>query len=175
LDELKEKHGSDKEALSKSMMELYRHEKVNPLASCLPMLIQLPILIALYNVLFKGFDASTLGQLYTFVHNPGSINTSFLGIVDLAKNNVWLAVLAGVLQFFQTRQLMRRQPPKQVRKSEGALDESMLASMNKSMMYFMPIVTVVIGAKLPGGLTLYWVTVNLFSILQQWWVFRKKV
>jgi YidC/Oxa1 family membrane protein insertase len=83
-------------------------------------------------------------------------------------------VLAGILQFFQTRMLMQRQPPKTVAKTEGAKDESMLASMNKSMMYMMPIMTVLIGMKLPGGLTLYWVTVTVFSIVQQWWVFKGK-
>lgn len=174
LDALKAEHGTDKEALSKAMMKLYQDEKVNPLASCLPILIQLPVLIALYQVLFHGFDATALNQLYTFIKNPGDINTIFLGLIDLEKNNLWLAVLAGVLQFFQTRMLMQRQPPKAVAKTEGAKDESMLASMNKSMMYMMPIMTVLIGMKLPGGLTLYWVTVTVFSIVQQWWVFKGK-
>lgn len=174
LDVLKKEHGDDKEGLSKAMMALYQEEKVNPLASCLPILIQLPILIALYRVLLHGLDESALTGLYPFIHNPGHINNIFLGIIDLGKNNLWLALLSGALQFFQTRMLMQRQPPKQVAKTAGAQDESMLASMNKSMMIFMPIITVVIGMKLPGGLTLYWVTVNLFSIIQQWWVFSQK-
>ncbi len=174
LDALKVEHGDNKEALSKAMMTLYQEEKVNPLASCLPILIQLPVLIALYQVLLHGFDGSTLNQLYSFIHNPGHINTIFLGIIDLGKANIFLAVLAGALQFVQTRMLMQQQPPKQVKGTEGAKDESMLASMNKSMMIFMPIVTIVIGIKLPGGLTLYWVTVTAFSIAQQWWVFKQK-
>ena len=174
LDALKKQYGDDKEGLSKAMMALYQEEKVNPLASCLPILIQLPILIALYRVLLSGFNGSALTGLYPFIHNPGHINTFFLGLVDLGKTNLWLALLSGVLQFFQTRMLMMRQPPKQVAKTPGAQDESMLASMNKSMMIFMPIITVVIGMRLPGGLTLYWVTVNLFSIIQQWWVFSQK-
>ncbi len=174
LDALKKEFVDDKEGLSKAMMTLYQEEKVNPLASCLPVVIQLPVLIALYRVLFHGFDASALGQLYPFVHNPGTIHTLFLGLIDLGKANIALALIAGILQFFQTRMLMQRQPPKQVAKSEGAQDESMLASMNKSMMYMMPIMTVIIGIKLPGGLTLYWVTVTVFSIVQQWWVFNQK-
>lgn len=174
LDALKVQYKDDKEGLAKAMMELYKEEKVNPLASCLPILIQLPILIALYRVLYNGFNGSVLNQLYPFIHNPGNINTVFIGLVDLAKPNLWMAVISGVLQFFQTRMLMQRQPPKQVKGTEGAKDESMLASMNKSMMYFMPVMTVLIGMKLPGGLTLYWVTVNVFSILQQMWVFSRK-
>ena len=174
LDALKVEYKDDKEGLSKAMMALYQDEKVNPLASCLPILIQLPVLIALYQVLFQGFDTNALNQLYPFIHNPGSIRTFFLGFLDLEKTNVWLAVIAGVLQFYQTRMMIMKQPPKQVVKKEGAQDESMLASMNKSMMYMMPIMTVVIGIKLPGGLTLYWVTVTIVSIVQQWWIFKQK-
>ncbi|MEK7452558.1 MAG: YidC/Oxa1 family membrane protein insertase [Patescibacteria group bacterium] len=174
LDALKAEHGTNKEALSKAMMALYQNEKVNPLASCLPIIVQLPVLIALYQVLLHGFDGSLLDQLYPFVHNPGHINNMFLGLIDLSKNNGVLAVLAGAFQFVQTRMLMHRQPPKQVASSKGAEDESMLASMNKSMMYMMPLMTVVIGFNLPGGLTLYWVTVTLFSIAQQWWVFKQQ-
>lgn len=174
IEELKQKHKDDKEALAKAMMALYQTEKVNPLSSCLPLLIQFPILIALYQVLLKGFDPSALSMLYDFVPNPGEIHKFFLGIVDLSIPSLWLAVLAGVFQFFQSRMLMMKRPPKQVAGAPGAKDETMLAAMNKSMLYFMPIMTVVIGASLPGGLALYWVTVTVFSIVQQMVVFRKK-
>lgn len=173
IDELKTKHGDDREALAKAMMELYKTEKVNPLSSCLPILLQLPILIALYRVLLAGFAPETLTQLYSFVSNPGEINTHFLGAIDLSQKSLYLAVLAGYFQFFQTRMLISKRPPKQVSGKKGALDETMLASMNKSMLMFMPAITVVIGATLPGGLTLYWVTVNIVSILQQQFVFSK--
>lgn len=173
IEELKGKHGDDREGLAKGMMELYQKEKVNPLASCLPLLVQLPILIALYQVLLGGFAADTLTQLYPFVANPGSINHVFLGVIDLSVSSLYLAVLAGYFQFFQTRMLMAKRPPKQVAGKKGAFDETMLASMNKSMLMFMPAITVVIGATLPAGLTLYWVTVNIVSILQQQFVFSK--
>lgn len=174
IDELKEKHKDDKEALAKAMMELYSEEKVNPLSSCLPLIIQLPILITLYRVLISGLTTENLVHLYSFVPNPGEIHSVFLGIIDLTEVNIYLALLAGVFQFFQTRMLTKRRPPKKLRKKEGAKDEDMLASMNKSMMYFMPIVTVVIGSTLPGGLTLYWCAVNAISVLQQLLIFRKK-
>lgn len=173
VEELKKTHGEDKEALAKAMMELYSKEKVNPLSSCLPLLIQLPILIALYRVLLVGFGPETLSELYSFVPNPGEINYSFLGILDLSKASIYLAVLAGFFQFIQTRMMVSRRPPKQVQGKKGAMDESMLASMNKSMMMFMPLITIVIGSTLPAGLTLYWVTVNIVSIVQQKFVFSK--
>lgn len=172
IEELKALHKEDKEALAKAMMELYQKEKVNPLSSCLPVLIQLPILIALYRVLLSGLHPEALSDLYPFIHNPGTINHIFLGIVDLSKANIYLAVLAGIFQFWQTKMMIGKQPPKQVRGTEGAKDESVLASMNTSMQYFMPVITVVIGSSLPGGLTLYWVTVTVFSIVQQYIAFR---
>lgn len=173
IEELKQKHKDDKEGLAKATMELYKNEKVNPLSSCLPLLIQFPILIALYRVLLQGFNPDALNQLYPFISNPGEIDKMFLGFLDLSLASVSLAVLAGVLQFFQTRMLMNKRPPKTVQGTPGAKDESMLAAMNKSMLYFMPAVTILIGAQLPGGLTLYWVTVTIVSIIQQMVVFRK--
>ncbi len=174
IEELKKTHGTDKEALAKAMMELYKEEKVNPLSSCLPVLVQLPVLIALYQVLLNGFGAEQLSNLYAFVQNPGAINYTFLGLVDLSQANIPLAILAGAFQYWQTKMLMAKQPPKQVLGTQGAKDESMLAAMNKSMLYFMPVITVVIGATLPGGLTLYWVTINVVSIIQQFIVFKDK-
>ena len=173
IDELKKTHGEDREALSKAMMTLYQEEKVNPLASCLPLFIQLPILIALYQVLLGGFGTQTLEQLYGFVHNPGVINHVFFGVIDLSHPSIYLAVLAGFFQFVQTRMLISTRPPAEVAGTKGAKDETMLASMNKSMMMFMPLITIVIGSSLPAGLTLYWVTVNIVSILQQHFVFSK--
>ena len=174
LEELKEKFKDDKEGQAKAMMELYSAEKVNPLSSCLPILIQLPILIALYHVLSAGLNVDSLKDLYSFVPSPGDINQSFLGVVNLAERSIPLAVLAGILQFVQTRMLVAKRPPKKLRKKEGAKDEDMLAAMNDSMLYFMPVMTVVIGATLPGGLTLYWVAVNAVSIFQQTLAFKKK-
>ncbi len=174
IEELKVTYKDDKEGLAKAMMQLYQTEKVSPFSSCLPLLIQFPILIALYRVLLQGFKPEALSQLYSFVPNPGVIHNIFLGFMDLAVPSIALAVIAGIFQFFQTRMLMNKQPPKQVAKTPGAKDESMLASMNKSMMYFMPVMTVLIGARLPGGLALYWVTVTIISIVQQTVVFHGK-
>ena len=173
IEALKEEHGEDKEKLAKAMMELYSAEKVNPLSSCLPMLIQLPILITLYRVLMSGLEANPADHLYSFIENPGVVDHMFMGFLDLSEPSIYLALIAGAFQFAQTKMLSGRRPPKTVRKKEGAKDEDMLASMNKNMLYFMPVITVVIGANLPGGLTLYWSAVNMISVVQQLVVFRK--
>lgn len=173
LDALKVQFKDNKEALSKEMMELYTREKVNPLSSCLPLLIQIPVLIALYRVLSLGLKDVDVSMLYSFVSNPGSINEMFLGIVDLGKRSIPLAFMAGAAQFWQTKMLMQRRPPPALRAKEGAKDEDMMAAMNQSMMYFMPVMTVVISWSLPAGLTLYWVAISVISILQQFLVFKK--
>ncbi|OGL66921.1 hypothetical protein A2856_00235 [Candidatus Uhrbacteria bacterium RIFCSPHIGHO2_01_FULL_63_20] len=172
LDALKAEHGADKEKLAKATMELYAKEKVNPLSSCLPVLLQLPVLIALYSVLSTGLTADGLVDLYPFVRNPGSINEMFAGFLDLTAKSIPLALLTGAATFVQTKMLMAKRPPKPV--TPGAKDEDMLAAMNKSMTYTMPVVTAVIGAGLPAGLLLYWLTNTLASIAQQAIAFRKK-
>lgn len=178
MDEIKKRLKDDKEAQAKELMELYKSEKVNPAASCLPLLIQLPVFIALYHALQSGLSSQGLEQLYSFVANPGTVDPTLLGFVDLAKPNYVLAVVAGAIQYWQTKQIIKppgavSQPPKEVAKTEGAKDESMAAMMNKQMLYIMPVMTVVIGFGLPGGLTLYWLTMSLLTVLQQWYMIKK--
>lgn len=166
LEDLKKKYPNkeDKEKLAKEMMELYSKEKVNPMSSCLPLLIQLPVFIALYKSLVKGLESAGFDHLYPFVTNPGTIDPTMFGIIGLGGVNVYLAVLAAITQYFQARMMVTRQQPK---KTPGAADEKMLANMNKTMVYMMPAVTLFIGLQFPGGLTLYWLVMNLLTILQQ--------
>ncbi len=174
IDEVKARTKDNKEAQAKELMELYKREKVNPLSSCLPMIVQLLVLIALYRVLSAGLNSGSLDALYPFVHNPGHLDAYFFHAVDLATPNIVLAVLAGIVQFFQAKMMITNRPPKAVQGTPGAKDETMMTAMNRSMLYFMPIITVVIGARLPGGLALYWFISNLFMVIQQTVVFKKK-
>lgn len=169
---IKLQYANDKQKQTQAIMEMYKNNKVNPLASCLPMLVQLPILIALYTVLQDGLNSKNLvDSLYSFVNNPGVINQISLGFLNMANPNVVLAILAGAAQYFQAKTMMRKSPPAQA--GEGAKDEAMMAMMNKQMLYLMPVMTVVIGFKLPGGLTLYWFFGTLLMIAQQMWLSKK--
>jgi len=174
IEEVKNKYKDNKEEQARAMMELYSKEKVSPFSSCLPLLIQLPILFALYSVMRNGLRSEGLDQLYGFVANPGHIDPMFLGVLDLAVPSLLLAILAGAVQFWQARMMTANQPPKDLRKKKGARDENLMATMNKQMVYFMPIMTVVIGATLPSGLTLYWLVNNVMTVVQQYIAFRKK-
>lgn len=161
------------EKLAQELMALYKSEKVNPMSGCLPVLIQLPFLIAIYRVFIHGLKSESFNLLYPFVANPGTINTVSLGFLDLSKPHIILAVLAGAAQFWQTRMMVGRQSPTVAGKHpEGAKDEDTLARMNKQMMYVMPVMTVVIGASLPGGLALYWFVTTVLMGAQQWYIFH---
>ncbi|HTK04027.1 MAG TPA: YidC/Oxa1 family membrane protein insertase [Candidatus Eisenbacteria bacterium] len=166
LEALKKQYaGKEKqEELAREMMALYSKEKVSPFSSCLPVLIQLPVFIALYHALSQGLKSSGFDQLYPFVTNPGTITPTLFGFVNLANPSIPLAVLAGVSQYFQAKMMVTRQQP---RKTPGAGDEDMLATMNKQMLYMMPVLTVILGWKLPGGLALYWLLTNVLTVLQQ--------
>ena len=165
LEELKKKHKDNQQVLAQETMKLYKEHKVNPLGSCLPLLIQLPIFIALYWVLQDGLTTNDFSILYSFVQDPGTINPISLGLFDLSKPQIALALLAGGAQYWQAKSLSRKRPPKAAGK--GGKDEGMAAMMNKQMLYFMPVITVVIGMQLPGGLSLYWFLSTLFMAVQQ--------
>lgn len=178
IDELRAKYKDDKEAQGRELMALYAREKVNPAASCLPILIQIPVFIGLYRALSQGLTAIDPALLYPFVDNPGTIHATFLGIIDLTKRSIPLALGAAAVQFLQSRQMLANasnvtQPPKEVENSPGAQDESMATIMNRQMTYTMPILTAAIGWTLPAGLTLYWFAMSVLSVIQQWLINRK--
>ena len=170
LAELKARHKDNKQALAQATIQLYRENKVNPFSSCLPLIIQLPFLFALYSVFINGISSRGFEDLYSFVANPGSISSMTLGIFDLSKASVVLAILAGAAQFWQAKMLQHKKP--QLKNTEAA-DENVMATMNKKMLYIMPVVTVAIGSSLPGGLTLYWLVTTVLTALQQLVVFKK--
>jgi YidC/Oxa1 family membrane protein insertase len=169
IEEIKKKYKDDKVASSQKIMALYKENKVNPFSSCLPLLIQLPFLWAVFRIFRTGL-ANNLDLVYPFISRPETINTISFGLVDLATPNVYLAVLAGAAQFWQAKMVSTKKPAV---KTPGAKDESMMAIMNKQMLFIMPAVTVFIGMSLPGGLTLYWLVITLITAIQQLIVFKK--
>jgi YidC/Oxa1 family membrane protein insertase len=142
-------------------MEFYKENKINPFGSCLPLILQLPIIFALYQVFRVGMSSENLERLYSFVTPPETINSMFLGLVDLAQKSVYLAVLAGILQFVQSKMIAPKTP-------SGGKGGDIGTTLSKQMIYFMPIMTVFIGLSLPAGLPLYWVAATIFAIFQQY-------
>jgi YidC/Oxa1 family membrane protein insertase len=169
IQEIQKKHANDKEQQGRAMMELYKQEKFNPFGGCLPLLIQFPLLIALYQVFYRGFNSDKLSSfLYPFIQHPGIINATFLGLINLDKPNIIFAFIAGALQFLQTKMVM---PAQQQQKGQMSQFSGM---MQKQMLYFMPIFTVFILWKLPAAIGLYWIVTTVFSIIQQYIIYSPK-
>ncbi len=168
IEELKKRHADNKAELSRATMDLYKENKVNPFSSCLPLLIQLPFLLAVYRVFTNSIN-NQLELTYSFISRPTIINTLSLGFLDLAHPSVYLAVLAGLAQFLQAKMMINKPTANVVKGAE----DNMAAIMNKQMLYFMPALTIFIGISLPGGLTLYWLVLTLLTALQQVLTFKK--
>jgi len=164
LNELKEKYKNDKEGQARAMMQLYKDYQINPLSSCLPLLIQFPILIALYQVFSKALN-NHLSGLYGFVAKPESINPFFLHVMDLSKPSIALGVLAGLAQFWQSKMMLP--------KNSSAPQDATAKAIQMQTTYFLPIVSVVIAIKLPAGLPLYWLVTTLFAVGQQYWLAKR--
>lgn len=170
VQEIQKKYKEDKEKQAKETMALYKKEKVNPFGGCLPLLVQLPILIALYRVFWKGMQPETMDFLYSFVPNPGAVDPTFLGMINLAEASILLAIVAGISQFFQTKMLM---PKMKQPVGQGGQMSQFSGMMQKQMLYFFPILTVFILWRLPSAIGIYWIVTALFTILQQYLVTRK--
>ncbi len=165
IEEIKKKFKNDKKAQAQALMGLYSENKINPLAGFLPLVIQIPIIIALWQVFLNSLNLD-LNSLYSFIPAPAQVQSIFLGLVDLSHKSVVLAVLAGVLQYFQTKMIM----PVSAKATTGKLAEASSFShiMSKQMLYFGPILSIVIFWSLPAALPLYWIMVTLLTLLQQY-------
>ena len=167
--EIQDKY-KNKEEQTKAIMALYKDRKVNPLAGCTPLLIQMPILIALFSVFKDGLKTEALNNLYYFVPRPEHINTLAFGFLDLtAKTPLLLALAAGLMQFLQAK--IMPQPAI----TSGAKSDSFAMGkvLSMQMKYIFPLVTVYIAYNFPAGLGLYWVAITIVSVMQQYAVNRK--
>jgi len=144
MKELKERYGDDRQKLSKAMMDIYKKEKINPLGGCLPMLVQIPVFIALYWVLLESVELRQAPFM--------------LWIQDLSTKDPYyvLPVIMGLSMFIQQK-----------------LNPPPLDPIQQKIMSFLPLVFTAFFAFFPSGLVLYWVVNNLLSIAQQWYITRQ--
>lgn len=182
IKEVQEKFKNDPQKQTQEVMGLYRRHKVNPFSGCFPLLIQLPVLIALYRVSVAGFEETSLSVLYSFIKNPDFLNSTSLGFIDLTKKNILLSVIAGAAQFWQTRMSSSFSKNSAIPKDQKATaipqhsaggrtaepsTNNPLGAINQQMLYFFPIITIIISMSFPAGLPLYWIATTLFSIIEQ--------
>jgi YidC/Oxa1 family membrane protein insertase len=168
LDKLKEKH-KDKQELSKAQMELYKKHGINPASGCLPMIVQVLIFFALYRVfidfLNNGLDTNLL--YFPWLADV-PVNFNFLWLdLHLPDPYYILPALAALFQFLLSKSFMpAAKDQKQVAKKTEPKSDDMMANMQQQMLYVAPIMTLIIGARLPSGLVLYWFVSTLYSYVQ---------
>lgn len=176
IKELEKNHNGNKESLQKAKLELFQKYNVNPLAGCLPQLVQIGLFIVLYQVLVTFLKQTTINGL--------TINQSFYWLENLNSPDQWfiLPVLAGLTQLILSVMILPGGEVADVvpntsksakvkaanKKEENVAD--MAESMQKQMLFIMPVMTVVIALKFPSGLALYWTATTIFSIIQQYFL-----
>ncbi len=175
LKKIQKKHKGDALKLQAAQTELYKKYNVNPFAGCIPQIVQIAVLIFLYQVLSKFFSQSEI--------NGVVINTDFFGLaLNKPDPTFVLPVLARVTQLILSVMVIPggEQPDivpndstqkkvKDANKKEEDTAE-MAATMQKQMLFIMPIMTGFIALKFPAGLALYWTLTTVLSIIQQWYV-----
>ncbi|MBA2246866.1 MAG: YidC/Oxa1 family membrane protein insertase [Chloroflexia bacterium] len=151
IKEIQKKHGKDRQKVSQETFALYNQHGVNPMASCLPMLIQIPIFFGLYRAI------SNLS-----VSNTGHWTDGFLWLQHLNEADPWkiLPILAGLFQFIQSRMM---------RPAGIKVTDPQQQLMNQ-MMNFMPLMVVIFGWTFASGPVLYWATQSIYSVVQQWFI-----
>ncbi len=152
-------HKDNKEKQAAAMMDLYKKHNVNPFAGFLMIFLQLPVLIAIYNVFLQGFTPEIFKHLYDFIPRPEHLNTTLLDLLDLKEGSILMVSLAAIAQYFQGYFMMP--------KVEKGKEPSSMDRINKQMMYLGPVLTVVILGKLPAAIGLYWLATSIFSVAQQ--------
>jgi YidC/Oxa1 family membrane protein insertase len=162
--------GASKEEQAKQTFELYKKYNTNPFSGCLLVLIQIPIIFALYYAFAKGIDFSGGNVLYSFVKVPEQMNMVFLGVLDLTQKSIVLAVLAGISQYFQAILMPK---PVSTGAETGSFQESFAKSMQVQMKYVFPFLIAFIAYSVSGAIALYWVTSNMFAIGQQVYLNKK--
>jgi YidC/Oxa1 family membrane protein insertase len=164
----------DKQEQGLKMMALYKENKLNPLSGILLLLIQFPIIIALYWV-FRGEIASQSNLLYSFVSIPENVSNVFLGFIDLSVKNIWLAILVGLSQFLVMHITMPKTAPTPPKAdgSKPSFQDDFAKSMQFQMRYFLPPFIAFIAYGIGGPISLYWITSNCFQLVQEMYIKRK--
>jgi YidC/Oxa1 family membrane protein insertase len=171
LQEVKEKNKDNPQELAKATMDIYRREKVNPLSSIAVMIIQIPIIYALYRAFYKGLFSDPT-SLYSFVHFPAHLHTFAFGLFDVTQKNIVIALLAGLSSYLLAR---RQTKTMVVQKKEGeeTLQDQFMKSMQVQLLYVLPIIITVSAMALPSVIGLYWFTNSTITYLQDMYMRNK--
>ena len=171
LEAIKLKYKDDKQEQAKQTMAFYKNKNINPFAGFFAILIQFPIIIALYRIFYAGgFGTIDPHLVYSFIHAPThAVSMIFLGFIDLTKKNIIFALLAGVTQFIQA-QIITPPTAKPVPGAAKSLGGDLARSMTFQSKYVFPIIITFIAYAVSAAVSLYWIISNTFSIGQELFV-----
>jgi YidC/Oxa1 family membrane protein insertase len=162
IEEIKNKYKDKTEEQARQTLALYREKGVNPFSGIFVIIIQIPIIFALYQI-FLHFPEVNADILYSFVSAPEYINTAFLGFLDITAKSAVLAAFAAISTFFQFKISMKSQP----KPTGNSFGDNLTRSMQTQMKYIFPVIVFFISYSISGVIALYWLTANLFSIGQE--------
>mgnify|MGYP001259549829 CR=1 FL=1 len=174
--ELQTKYKDDRQKLSEEMLKAYKEHNVNPFAGILLLFVQIPVLIAIYQVSLNIFKPETYPALYSFITLPENFDPNFFGLLNVADaRNIILALIVGISQYYQIKLIMKRnQPakPKDTKKSKNKKSKQpeepdFATTLNKQMLFLMPILVTIFAYSFPAAMSLYWITTTLFTIGQE--------
>lgn len=185
---LKKKYSNNQKGLIAAQTELYKQKGINPSAGCLPQILQIVILIALFNVFNQTLskNGDTIQKLNSVLYSPlkiadgTTLNTRFL-YMDVRTPDVFkipgipfpvpgpVLILAGLLQFLSAKMMqpMVKKEQKIAQGTTGSADD-MAVAMQSSMLYTFPLMTIIFGINFPSGLALYWLLFSVFQMYQQY-------
>lgn len=158
------KSGLSREEQAKKTFELYREHKTNPFSGCLLVLLQIPVIFALYKVFLNGVSFNE-ELLYSFIKIPENVNTIFLGFLDISQKSLPLALFAGLTQYVQA--MLMPKPKENKDKKNLSFQESLAYSMQIQMKFVFPVLITFISYTISGAMALYWAVSNIFTIFQQ--------
>lgn len=166
----------NKEEQAKETFKLYKKYGTNPFSGCLVILIQLPFIFALYYVFYKGLSFDT-SLIYPFIQNPIALNNNFLGLIEMHSKSLVLAILAGISQFIQGYLSSPLKPKTEIvkeinREEKKSFQEELSKSMQTNIKYVLPIFIAFIAYQISAAVALYWITSNVFTIVQEWFIRR---
>lgn len=187
VSKLKKKYANDPKKLMAAQTELYKQKNINPGSGCLPYLFQIVILIALFNVFTQVLsqNGDTLHKLNELLYSPiklsenAQINTHFL-YLDIRKPDTFdlglpfpvpgpILIMAAILQFVSAKMMAPqiKKEEKIAKRTKGEADD-IASSMQSSMIYMFPLMTIIFGINFPSGLALYWLLFSVFQMYQQY-------
>ena len=166
LAKLQERFGKNREELGRRTMELYRAAGVHPLSGCLPILVQLPVLIGLYQVFLTGIRLEDPALRYSFIPAVSSFATRTFGLLDLTAPSFVVAIAAGLSRFLAAK-FSSAVPP-----ATGAAGD-MQRALAWQMSYLLPIFIALISWRLPSALAFYWTILNALAIVENAWISRR--